>query len=362
MRSGGRGELLRLARQLRGWTQSRTAEALGVAQAVLSRLENGLIEADVDLLRRAATAFGLPADFFTIGDPVYGPPVSVHAMLRGKKSEVSARDIDMITAELNLRLFHLTRFMESVEVRRVNDLPTLDVEEFDSVEKIAALVRAHWKVPRGPIRNLVRLVEKAGVIVGMSDFHGAPVSGVTFAAPGRPPLVLLNQTHPADRLRFTLCHEVGHLVMHRFPTADMEREAYRFASAFLLPPDEMRQAFAGRKVTLSLLASMKPEWRASMQSLLMRAKALGCVSDTQNRYLWQQISARGWRMREPAALDFEPEAPTVLPSIISAHLNDLGYSIQELAHVVRLTPAEFASLYQVDIEDKPERPRLRIVG
>jgi len=90
--------------------------------------------------------------------------------------------------------------------------------------------------------------------------------------------------------------------MHRFPTANMEDEANQFASAFLLPAVDMRAAFAGRRVTLDLLASLKPEWRVAMQALLMRAKSLGYVDNNQSRYLWQQISARGWRLREPAEL------------------------------------------------------------
>ncbi len=295
------GDLLRLARQLRGFTQKQACEALGIAQAILSRIENGLVEPDQEFLQRASTVFDLPLDFFEINDTVYGPPVSVHTMLRGKKSEVSARDVDMITAELNVRLFHLRRFMENVDFNPVSDLPVLDVEMYESIPKIAYVVRAHWKIPSGPIKDLTRLMERAGVVVGESSFHGASISGVTFAAPGRPPLVLLNRNHPADRLRFTLAHELGHLVMHRFPTPNMEDEANQFASAFLLPPLELKEELRGRRVTLELLASLKKEWRVSMQSLLMAAQDLGAVTDNQARYLWQQISKRGWRIREPAS-------------------------------------------------------------
>lgn len=355
------GDLLRLARQLRGRTQKKSADDLGVAQAVLSRLENGLIEPDDELIESAARAFDLPKEFFSIKDTVYGPPVSVHTMLRGK-SDVSARDVEMITAELNVRLFHLQRFMENVDFNPVNEVPTLDVEQYASVEKIASVVRAHWRLPSGPIKNLTRLLEQAGIIVAESNFHGASVSGVTFAAPGRPPIILVNRDHPADRLRFTLAHELGHLVMHRFPTATMEDEANQFASAFLLPPQEMKVAFSGRKVTLELLASLKREWRVSMQSLLMSAQAQRCVTENQARYLWQQISARGWRTREPASLDFPFDAPTVLPTMIRAHIRDLGFTMDELVKIARVREWEFGELYGPFSDDQPLRPRLRIIN
>jgi Zn-dependent peptidase ImmA (M78 family)/transcriptional regulator with XRE-family HTH domain len=355
------GDLLRLARQLRGYTQKRTSEELGIAQAVLSRLENGLIDPDEQLIEKASRAFRLPESFFSMTDTIYGPPVSVHAMLRGK-ADISARDIDMITAELNIRLMHLRVFLENVDFNSVLSVPQLDIERYESPEKVAAIVRAHWKLPRGPVKNLTRLLEQAGIIVADSDFHGAGVSGVTFAAPGRPPIVLINRDHPADRIRFTLAHELGHLVMHQFPTPDMEDEANRFASALLLPPEEVKEAFAGRKVTLELLASLKREWKVSMQGLLMSAQRLRAVSDNQARYLWQQISARGWRTKEPASLDFPHDPPSVLPSIIKAHVQELGFAAGELFEMSRLYEEDFTSMYGDLNENKPMRPRLRIVG
>lgn len=49
-----------------------------------------------------------------------------------------------------------------------------------------------------------------------------------------PPLFFVNVTIPADRVRFSLAHEIGHIVMHQLPTDDMEREADRFASFALI--------------------------------------------------------------------------------------------------------------------------------
>ncbi len=308
---------------------------------------------------RATQAYSVPRTFFDILDPVYGPPVSVHPMTRGS-SDVTSRDLDMITAELNIRLMHLRRFLDGVDFEPTLDLPILDVEQYESPDKIAATVRAHWGIPSGPIRNLTQWVERSGVIIGFSKFGGASVSGVTFRVSGKPPLVLLNAFHSADRMRFTLAHELGHLVMHRFPTSSMEDEANAFASALLMPADDIRSVFRGRRVTLELLAALKPEWKVAMQALLMRATYLKLVTGNQPRYLWQQISSRGWRLREPAELDFPHEVPKVLPSIVNSHLTDLGYSISQLTDLTRIHEAEFFEMYG-NFAAPPSRPRLRIV-
>ncbi|MDF3350481.1 ImmA/IrrE family metallo-endopeptidase [Sulfitobacter sp. KE34] len=355
-----KGTLLRLARHLRGFTQIKSAEKLGVAQAVYSRMENDIVEVDSKLLAKAAAAFGVPVDFFNITDTVYGPPVSVHTMLRGN-SQVTARDVEMITAELNLRLFHLRRFLENVELNQTLELPRLDVEMYDSPAAIADMVRLHWQLPEGPIGNLTRVLERAGIIVGYSDFHGAGVSGVTFAAPGQPPLILLNPNHPADRVRFTLAHELGHLVMHKFPTPEMETEANEFASVFLFPRKALHEAFMGRKPSLALLAALKPEWKLSMQGILYAAQRENIVTKNQAKYLWTQISSRGWRTREPASLDFEHDPATVLPTIIKTQIEDLGFSKSDLVKLSGVNEKDFDRLYPFG-ETAATLPRLRIVN
>lgn len=355
------GDMLRLARQRLGFTQIAAATKLGIPQPVLSRFESGVAEPDDALLLKASGVYSVPRAFFDIQEPVFGPPVSVHAMTRAK-ADVTARELDMIAAELNIRLFHLRWFLDGVDFTPTADLPSLDVEQYGSPERIAATVRAHWGVPAGPIRNVTQLAEKAGIVIGMSDFHGASVSGVTFRAPGKPPLILLNKGHPADRLRFTLSHEIGHLVMHRFPTAEMEDEANAFASSFLMPERDIKAAFNGRKITLETLASLKPEWRVAMQALLMRASGLGLITSNQSRYLWMQISSRGWKLHEPPELDFPPEVPRVLDSMVRSHIKHLGYKVEDLAAMSRLFVSEFTELYgQVSSPTTPERPRLRIV-
>jgi Zn-dependent peptidase ImmA (M78 family)/transcriptional regulator with XRE-family HTH domain len=354
------GEMLRLARHRRGFTQTAVAYKLRILQNVLSRFENDVVVPDEILLQKAASLYQVPREFFDLPDPVYGPPGSVHPMTRGK-SDVTARDLDMVTAELNVRTMHLARLLKAVDFAPTIEIPRLDVEQHGTPESIAGVVRANWGLAPGPVENLMKCVERAGVIVGLSQFGGASISGVTYRVPGKPPLVLLNAHHPGDRQRYTLAHELGHLVMHPFPTPNMEVEATQFASAFLMPAAEIRAAFQGHKVTLPLLASLKPEWRTAMQALLMRASSLELISANQARYLWQQISARGWRLQEPADVEVAPEVPVVLPSIIRFHLGDLGYSIEDLAKLLCIHAGEFAELYG-DFAPAKTGPRLRVIN
>ena len=253
---------------------------------------------------------------------------------------------------------HLRKLLEAAEVAHSADIPKLDVNDYEDPEEIAGVVRAHWKVPRGPLANLTLLAERAGIFVVHSPLSGTSISGVTFAVPGLAPLVVLNSDQPADRQRWSFAHEIGHLVMHRLPSASMEDEANAFASALLMPADDIRPSFLGRKVDLKVLAALKPEWRVSMQAILMRARGIRAVSENQAQYLWKQISARKYRLREPPELDFPSEKPTILASIIKLHREAFGYTVADLGSILHEHESGVVSMYP--IENATEKPRAKL--
>lgn len=353
-------DMLRLARQRRGFQQIEAARKLCIEQPLLSRMENGLSEIRPEVLMVAAQVYEVPKSFFFQTDPIYGAPVSVHPMWR-KKADVSAKEADAVVAELNVRVMHLRRLLEAARIANTSDLPRLDIEDYGSPAKVAAVLRAHWGVSRGPIKDLTALAEKAGVLIVHSAMGGASISGVSFAVPGMPRLIVLNSDQPADRMRFTLAHELGHAVMHKFPTPAMEDEANKFASALLLPAADLRPYLVGRRIELSLLAALKPEWRVSMQSLLMAITEAKPLTPNQAQYLWKQLSARGYRLREPPELDFEHEKPTVVDSLVRVHREGLGYSISDLCQFLHVHEHDLNVLYASAQPEGARVPKITIV-
>lgn len=356
--------MLRLARQLRGFQQNEAAECLRVANVELSRVETGLKEPDETLLAAASELFSVPRDFFDQTDSVYGAPLSVHHAMWRKKADVSAVELHRIVAELNVRVMHLRHLLQATDIDPLTKLPRFDSDTYgNDPERIASLVRRFWHVPDGPIADLTALVEDAGILVAHSDLGGSSVSGVTFSIVGTPPLIVLNRNQPADRMRFTLCHELAHVVMHRFPTPDLEDEADAFASAFLVPTEDVKPYFAGRKVDLALLAALKPEWKVSMAALVFAAKRAGAINAGQAQYLWKQFNIHKIKMREPPELDFAPEIPHTLSDLISLHVNDLGYSIGDLAKMLLMHNQELAKTYSIDLpgQERGRTAHLRLV-
>ena len=99
-----------------------------------------------------------------------------------------------------------------------------------------------------------------------------------------------------------------------------------------------------------------------MAALLMAAAKLGFLTENQKHYLWKQMSAKGYRLREPPETEFPREQPTVLQSLIDVHHKGLGYSPEELASLLNMTLGGLRELYPLnDNGNCQARPKLTLL-
>ncbi|MEI9996793.1 MAG: XRE family transcriptional regulator [Rhizomicrobium sp.] len=332
--------LLLLARQYRERSQASVATGAGLTQPHYSRIESGLLQGDPaeENVGRIAKTLAFPVSFFYQPDHMAGLPLSMHPMHR-KKESVGEKTVKRLHAELNIRLMHVRRLLKATETEEELPRPRYDVDDAGGPREIARKVRSAWMIPPGPIDNLIHYAERAGILVVMCDLD-TKIDGVTMQERDLPPCIFLNKNVPADRMRFSLAHEIGHVIMHRVPTDTMEEEANTFAGELLTPAKELYRYFIGRKITLETLARAKAYWRVSMQSLLYQAKEVGVLGHYPADRLWRRISQLGWRTREPADTDFEPEQADLFPALLNLHTTDLEYK-----------PEDVAGLFHIDIND-----------
>ncbi len=345
-----------LARESRGMLQSELARAINVPQANLSKMENGILEVSDNQLERISKVLSYPKNFFYDLVEIY--PLGLNYYRKNKG--IPHRIFGAIEAYVNLRRTEIEKLIPSIDLTFERKIPRCDIddEKYGSPEVIAKSVRKYWDVPRGAINNLTDLLESAGIIVFPCDFGTRAFSGVGTWTNNGVHLIFINKKMPTDRMRFTLVHELGHIVMHRLTTETMEDEANRFTSEFLMPSEIIRPQLSG--LTIDKLAQLKLHWKVSMQSILMKANTLKAISERQYRYLWTQMGRLGYKLNEPFEYSIPLEKPTLLSEIITTHLNELDYGVDEMASFLRLTEDEFRSLYQVNVKQK-SAPTLRLI-
>jgi Zn-dependent peptidase ImmA (M78 family)/transcriptional regulator with XRE-family HTH domain len=338
-----RSELINLRRRMLGLSQAELSAVSGISQPVLSKLEDGLKDATEAHQLALAKALRCPISFFFQREREYGAPISAHPMFR-KRAAVGVKVLSKFIAELNVRIAHLRTFLNAVDIEPELPLPQYDVDDFEGgAEEVAEHVRRAWYVPRGPIKSLMDYVERAGCIVVPLDCADVQIDGVSYRIPGLPPIIFLNSRAAPDRQRFSLAHELGHIVMHPVPQPEMEEQANLFASALLMPKADVFPYL--ENATLERIAQLKKVWRVSMAALLVRAKSIGALNPHKSDYLWRQMSSLGYRTQEPPELSIEREAPSVFPALVRHLTEELGYFEMDLEKVLFLHYEELVDLY-----------------
>ena len=305
------GERVRQLRLINGLSATELARLLEMSSGSLSLLENGRFAVTEDLIAKVADRLGCAPAFFGAPDPQQS---ATQPWLRAY-ADASKRAVDRILADNALAV----QMVEQLGLPRIADnVPLFEggLEDDEAIEALAADARTAANLQEGDVvRNVVRAAERLGCLVlpmddelgrhlGMSQrIDSVPV--IRVARTSEDPVRAI----PGDRERFTVAHEVGHLSLHhdRRPpdtpaeATRYEKQAHRFAAAFLAPADPVLADLheLGGRVTLNTLAHLKQRWGLSIKAFIVRFRHLGVIDEEHARSLYKQVSARGWTKAEP---------------------------------------------------------------
>jgi Zn-dependent peptidase ImmA (M78 family)/transcriptional regulator with XRE-family HTH domain len=339
-------EMLTLAREARGKTQSKLSKDTGISQSKISKIESGnrpLTDEDVAVF---AAALSYPPEFFHRNGKQYGQGTVCH---HRKRQSVGIEKLRQIHASMNVMRMATSDLLNGVEINAAHSFPRMEVDDYGSPKQIAQLARQTWQLPLGPIKSMIGVVEAAGGIVVPCDFGTDKLDAISQRPEAAPPFFFVSTTAPGDRLRFNLAHELGHILMHSEPAPGQEDEANEFAAEFLMPAKEIKPQL--RKLDMANLADLKRHWKVAMQALIYRARTLETITERQQRSWFMRFGKLGYRKNEP--VEIPREEPTLIRRVVDFHRQQHGYSDAELSRTARLREQEFQSIYGTK-----EKPRV----
>jgi len=310
------GERIKQVREFNGFTQTQLANAVGVKQAAISEIEYSEFTPSESLVEKIAQYTGFLPSFFEL-EP--SGNLSVGTLNYRARRSVSSRDETRVYQYANLLYQNIKRACLDVAMPP-NRLPQLPNEP---IKRAVKITRDELGISRNvPIKNLLKVIENNGVVVLNLPRNLPKIDAFSTWAEldEERPIIALLHGKPMDRMRFSIAHELGHLVLHQSirPSLKLvENEANEFASAFLLPEVAMREEIKP-PATLTSLAKLKLRWGVSIQALVMRASNLKIITQRQAKYLFTQMSMQGWKTREPSNLDLKIEMPNLVRNIIES--------------------------------------------
>lgn len=345
------------ARLARGLTRLAVAEAVQRSAPSVSKWESGQQTPDARTLAALSRLLRVPRDYFLDVPFEAGErPRFFRSMANATKRARERIEQRLVWMQ---HISHRLQAWVDLPTPDLPDLPDLDGGDFRllqarDIEAAAFDTRAHWNLGRGPIADVLLVLENAGVVVGRCSFEAPSIDGVSHwsSADERPYVLLSADKRTAVRSRFDAAHELGHLVLHRNVDRsaltqrdefkELEQQAHRFASAFLLPADGFTDELP--EVSLDALRVLKSRWGASIGAMIYRCKDLGLITEEHAGRLFKYSSARGWTRGEPDDDGLAIEQPRLLERSIRLLLTQGGFSVERLLAELRLAPADIEAL------------------
>ncbi len=305
------GKRLSLARMRRRLTAKGLADIAGLAPLTITRLEKGDNPPDKATVSKLSDVLGFPVKFFDADEP---PELDTSSVSFRSLSKMSAKERDAALSAGSLGL----ELSDWVEKKFALPKPNLiDLSHETNPESASKWMRQHWGLGEKPIGNMIALLETQGVRVLSLAENTSAVDAFSFWRDGKP-YIFLNNFKTAEHSIFDSAHELCHLVMHlhggpRGQSRSAEREANQFASAFLMPENDVRSRMPSF-ININIVIKAKSRWRVSAMAMAYRLHQLGMLTEWHYKSVCIELAKRGFRSAEPGGI--ERETSVILKKVL----------------------------------------------
>lgn len=349
---------LHRARKASGLSLRDLGERVGVSHAAIKKYEDGVAMPSSDILIGLSRALKVRTEYFFRPDPV-----ALEGIEYRKRSSLPKKRLDAITHEVidqierRIELENLFPQSPVKAFATVEGLPA-SIEEMDGIENVAERVRDAWELGFDPIPDLIDVLETYGIRVFMIDADAdKKFDGLAARVDGMP-IVVVGRHWPGDRQRFTLAHELGHLMLEGRLAADLDEEmaCNRFSGSFLFPRTSVLQEMGGHRNAIELkeLGLLKEEFGLSMAGILYRARDIGIISPTYRDEQAKLFRFKGWHIKEPGR-DYPAEKAHIFEQLVFHALAEEYIGESKAAELMNMSLIQFRRVRSMESTEEPPR-------
>ena len=351
------GERIKQARKAAGLNQRELAKLTNGSAMAISKYERGENTPSSSALLALSKALGVRTEYFFRQVDVHLGEVEYreHDKLPAKEeSKVLADVIEQVERWIALEEFIPTPW--SIPFELPGDLPE-KISSLDDIESLCESLRRAWTLGLNPIPDLIDTLESKGVKVFVTRYDGHKnFNGLSTTVNGSP-LVVVGEHWPGDRQRFTLAHELGHLVLKGRLAEKLESEeeaaCHRFAGAFLAPALMVRKALGERRTWLEPqeLKLLKDEFGLSMGAWTYRAYDLGILRKNAMQSIWRHFRAKGWKEKEPGS-QYPQEQPRLFTQTVYRSLAEDLFGEAKAAELLCMSVMDLHACRNMECPDE----------
>ena len=274
------GENIKKYRLLRGLSLREFGEKVGLTQTSILKYENNQLKPDGEKLIKFAEILNCTV-LDLLKDQSKRQALNLNFR---KRKHLAGKKLEQLKVVINDKI---NNYLDVLELSGINKthINKLKVSSLEDAEKCAEKFRKDYNIgSKLPIANLCNIIEDIGIsVIIIDDKNGNFVGfdGVSDTVEGYP-FVCISSDINYYRQRFTLAHELGHLVLDIDKTLDEEKVCNYFASSLLMPKQAMQDEFGYKRYRVSPreLEIVREEYGVSIKAILMRIITCEIIGDS----------------------------------------------------------------------------------
>ena len=323
------GKNIKYYRLMNHLSQEELAQQVGLNKMAISNYEMDKRTPDLATLRKIADALNVTLAKLTVNSNELNIG---HGAFR-KHSSITKTMQELILGYADrylARLFSVVAYLGDVALAPIPQYERMQATDYEAAGQY---LRKILELPaNGPIGNITDILENKGYIICPILIDERHFSGNSGTVNGRP-YIAVNTTMPAERQRFTLIHELAHLVFAFSDDQDEERMVDGIAGAFLLPEvDIKRELGPKRRDIRNDLRYIQHEYHISMSSIVMRAYQSEIISKSVYEITQKWMGAQGLRRDEQSGI--EPEVSHLLEQLTVRAVAEEEITISKAAELL----------------------------
>ncbi|HLS11594.1 MAG TPA: XRE family transcriptional regulator [Flavobacteriaceae bacterium] len=282
---------IKSGRKLRAFSQQKLADAIGVSKQMISKYENSVSVPSSGVMIKMAKSLGLSLDYF------FTPPtVELGEINFRKKSKLSVKRLDAIKEEVKLKLSNYLEVENILKIDTIFDIAAQirSLNASSDIEEVVRVIREDWQIGFDPVHNITQLLEDQKIkVIEIAEKENL-FDGMAALIDDKYAVIVINENFSIERKRFTLLHELGHLILAVPNVDNKEEEKYcnHFAAEFLFPKADVLKEFGRKRNAISVeeLIETQKKYGISIQAIIYRLLDANIISKSQQTSFYKQIN------------------------------------------------------------------------
>ncbi len=287
---------LREARILAGLSMEQLVDLTGkvVSKQSISKYERGMMYPKRDARTAIAKALRISEEYFTGNSLMIDVP-QLRTSINGK-GEFTEENQKEIEARL---AYWVEQYLTNEKAAGivpcfVNPIADIVVTSMSDAVCAAERLRERWHQGDGPIPSILRLLERKGIKI-LDTPLPTDVWGMSTWADSVHPLIVIDNSErktTVERLRFTVAHELGHLLMNFSEGVDgVEKLCNTFSGTFLIPRATLIEELGTKreKLTMEELIDLHELYGISIGALVHIAYNYDIISEEHYNWWYDEV-------------------------------------------------------------------------